>query len=86
MMVAVENAVKHNEVSKSNRLMVDIECNGSILTIKNKLQERKLTKDSTKTGLQNLDERFTKIIGKGINIIKDNHYFILQMPLLKLNQ
>ncbi len=86
MMVAVENAVKHNEVSNSNQLIIDIELSGDILFIKNKLRERKSVKGSNRTGLKNLDERFEKTLGKGISISKEEGYFTLQMPLLKLSK
>jgi len=86
MMVALENAVKHNEVSRSSTLVVDIDISESLIKIKNKLQERKTYRESTKTGLKNLDERFSKLLGNGINVLISEGYFILEMPLLKLNK
>lgn len=86
MMVALENAVKHNEVSKSNILVVDIDISDSLIKIKNKLQERKTYRVSTKTGLKNLDERFSKLLGNGIKVLTSEGYFVVEMPLLKLNK
>lgn len=86
MMVALENAVKHNEVSRSSNLTVDIEISDSLIRIKNLLQERKSYRESTKTGLKNLDERFSKLLGSGINVLVSEGYFVLEMPLLKLNK
>jgi sensor histidine kinase YesM len=85
MMVAIENAVKHNEISKKNNLVLYIACNKDWLTITNKITTRKQNKESTKTGLKNLNERFFKIVGKGIITTSENGIFTLQLPLLKLN-
>jgi sensor histidine kinase YesM len=84
MMVAIENAVKHNEISTKNRLVLHIVCNQDQLTITNKVTARKLNKESTKTGLNNLNERFNKIVGKGIEITHIDGVFTLQLPLLRL--
>ncbi len=86
MMVALENAVKHNEVSGSSALVVNVDISESRIKISNKLKERKTYRESTKTGLKNLDERFVKLLGKGISVLTAEGYFILEMPLLKLDK
>lgn len=86
MMVALENAVKHNEVSTNNSLVVDIDISENHIKIRNKIQERKTYRESTKTGLKNLDERFSKLLGNGINVLSSGGYFTLEMPLLKRNK
>ena len=84
MMVAIENAVKHNEISKVNKFVLDISIHDDVLIFRNKLQKRKTTRDSTKTGLKNLDERFTKLLGRNIMVRKEKDYFTLGLPLLRL--
>ncbi|HNR05944.1 MAG TPA: histidine kinase [Saprospiraceae bacterium] len=85
MMIAVENAVKHNELSKTSRLVLDIDCREDELIISNKMRVRKQGYPSTSTGLRNLDERFDKLLGKSIRSFREGGRFILCMPLLKLN-
>lgn len=85
MMVAVENAVKHNAISKSHRLVVNIEQRDNGIVITNKISRRKPARESTKTGLKNLDERFRRILGKGIEVISESGIFTLQLPLLRLD-
>lgn len=85
MMIAVENAVKHNELSITSRLVLDIDCTGDELVISNTMRGRKTSLPSTRTGLKNLDERFDKILGKSIQSLQEGGRFILRMPLLKLN-
>ena len=85
LMVAVENAVKHNEVSRSNHLVLDVRFSDESIVVHNKKIKRKLDRPSTKIGLQNLNDRFQKIIGKGISLTQSEEFFTLQMPLLKLS-
>ncbi len=85
IMTAVENAVKHNEVSLENPLELDIELSNDSLIITNKINIRKSVRESSKIGLKNLAERYKIITGKEINHIADKGYFILHLPMLKLN-
>lgn len=86
MMVAVENAVKHNEVSSSHKLLVDIEHSDDRIDIVNRVFAKRNARESTGMGLKNLDERFTKTLGQSISIIRDNGMFRLRLPILKLNK
>jgi sensor histidine kinase YesM len=86
MMVAMENAVKHNEVSKKNQLLLHLEMEDHQLCFFNKISPRKAMKISTRTGLDNLNERFFKLTGKEIRIEKNESFFRLYLPLLKLSR
>jgi LytS/YehU family sensor histidine kinase len=84
LMVAVENAVKHNEISGSNHLIVDLEQSNETITISNRISKRNSARESTGTGLKNLNERFLNTLGKGIDVINSDGYFKLQLPVLNL--
>lgn len=85
IMTAVENAVKHNEVSNENPLELSIILKDDSLVIKNKINIKKSVRESSKIGLVNLKERFKIITGKEIYYGADTGYFILNLPMLKLN-
>jgi len=85
IMTAVENAVKHNEVTEENPLELDIELSNDSLIITNKINIKKSVRESSKIGLKNLAERYKIITGKEINYVSDKGYFILHLPMLKLN-
>lgn len=85
IMTAVENAVKHNEVSEENPLELDIELINDSLIIMNKVNAKKSVRESSKIGLKNLAERFKIITGKDISYSFDKGSFILNLPMLKLN-
>lgn len=86
MMVALENAVKHNEVSKSSPLIVDVLQDADNILISNLISVRKIARESTQVGLKNLNDRFEKTLGLSIEIDKENNRFTLRLPLLKLQQ
>ncbi len=58
LQVLVENAIKHNMVSRTNPLQIDILNEGDILKVKNNLQKREEPmSDSTHTGQSNICEK-----------------------------
>lgn len=83
--IALENVVKHNELSKSAPLEVDIAMQEAGLTIRNKIVMKKTLYHSTKIGLNNLKERFRITVGKEVSVSDGGAYFELILPLLKLS-
>jgi len=85
IMVAIENVVKHNEMSEKHRMTLRIKQDEDSLVISNVIKLKKQVTNSTKTGLKNLNERFEKLVGRSILINDSEGIFRLQLPLLKLN-
>lgn len=85
LMVAVENAVKHNEVSASEKLVLRIRIEENKIILVNRQVPRKVKYTSTRIGLRNLNDRFLRTVGKPIIFQDNKEFFILEMPLLKLN-
>jgi sensor histidine kinase YesM len=83
--MAFENAVKHNEISEQYPLNISVNVNGEYLTIENSLRQKTVTKSSPGIGLQNLDDRFRMLTGKGIMTEKNENQFIIRMPLIQVN-
>jgi LytS/YehU family sensor histidine kinase len=79
----IENALKHNIVSVMNPLTIRVEVKGSHLTIINNIQALLTEEASPKTGLHNLNERMKIQTGQPIVIDKNQHYFKVQLTLLK---
>lgn len=82
--IAVENAVKHNELSTSTPLMVNIELKDNSIYVSNIINPKTSAQFSSKVGLKNLDERFKLIVGEGISAIAEEGRFVLGLPMLKL--
>jgi LytS/YehU family sensor histidine kinase len=84
--VALENAVKHNELSEQFPLNVDIGLENEALTISNKIRAKRNLQHSSGIGLKNLNERFRIITGKTIGVLKSDNAFHVELPLIPLNK
>jgi hypothetical protein len=83
--VALENAVKHNEVSEQHPLLVDIDLKHDCLLITNKIRAKRNLQHSSKIGLKNLDERFRLLTGKNISSgHTGENEFQVALPLVRL--
>jgi hypothetical protein len=80
--VALENAVKHNEISMQVPLRINMTVNEEALIIQNRLQPKRSLQPSSGIGLKNLDERFFIITGKRITVENDGKHFTVRMPLM----
>lgn len=79
----LENAVKHNEVSKRKPLTITIQTtNNPSLVVRNTIQEKITEEDGTGIGLTNLSKQFRLLLGKEINISKENNEFRVEVPLI----
>ena len=83
----VENAIKHNEISKANRLKIIIAITDDYeLIVENNIQLKNVLETSSKTGLKNLAGRYEYLTGKKVVITKNNNYFRVNLPLILLNE
>jgi sensor histidine kinase YesM len=83
--VALENAVKHNEISELFPLQVDIDLQNDHLIISNKIRIKRNLQHSSKIGLKNLDERFRLVTGMNIRSGKtDSLTFQVELPLIPM--
>ena len=83
--IAVENAVKHNEISQTKPLLVKVRQFEHWLSITNEKVKKKRLLHSSKIGLKNLDERCKIVVGTGIKINNTERLFEIQLPMLKLH-
>jgi sensor histidine kinase YesM len=82
--VALENAVKHNEVSEQFPLTFDLMVTDNCLVIRNKIREKRSIQHSSGIGLKNLNERFRILTGRGISAGKEDSDFVIRLPLTPL--
>lgn len=80
----IENAIKHNEISKEKPLNINIlTTDNEMLAIWNNIQEKITEEEGTGIGLTNLSKQFQLIIGKDISISNQNNQFRVEVPLIK---
>lgn len=85
LQMLVENAIKHNVVSKSKPLHIDIYIeNGKSVIVRNNLQRKESLEKSTKTGLENIKKRYGILGGGEIDIITSASNYMVAVPLIDL--
>ncbi len=81
LQIVVENALKHNVLSKENPLNLYLLTDGTSLVVKNSFHAR-ISRNSTGVGQRNLLERY-RLLGKALPefYLEDGHY-VARLPLL----
>ncbi|MFC5269739.1 two-component regulator propeller domain-containing protein [Adhaeribacter terreus] len=83
LQLLVENAIKHNVVSRSKPLLVQIFTEaGAYLVVRNNLQKKKMPESSTGIGLANIVKRYTILTRKPVQVIENAMVFEVKIPLI----
>jgi LytS/YehU family sensor histidine kinase len=82
LQTVVENAIKHNEFSAENPLMIKLSLNGEYLKVSNNKKPKPYLVDSTSTGLRNLSSRYMLVCNKNIVIENKEDRFLVKLPLI----
>lgn len=86
LQMLIENAIKHNVVSKKKPLHIDIHVNGNnTIVVENNLQLRSSVEHSTRIGLHNISKRYLLVSGKDVEIENNEMSFKVTIPLISLN-
>lgn len=83
LQLLVENVVKHNALSKSKPLVIDIFTTaGNRLVINNNLQRRTVKAPSNKVGLDNIRMKYELLKQDGFQVLEDDKNFTVVLPLI----
>jgi len=83
LQMLVENAVKHNVLSKNKPLTIDIFTTpGNKLVVSNNLQLRTIKVPSNKIGLDNIRAKYELLNYSGFQVLKDQKTFSVVLPLI----
>lgn len=86
LQLLVENAVKHNIVSISQPLVIDIfTTEGNQLIVNNNLQCKLSKAVSTRIGLENIKMKYQLLHKQGFQVIEDEKNFTVALPLIFTN-
>ena len=83
LQLLLENAIKHNVISRTKPLVIDIKIDNDRLIVENIIQLKTTKLPSTKLGLENIKKRYTLISKKDIEVKNCDGRFIVSLPLLK---
>jgi len=83
LQLLMENAIKHNAVSKEALLTVKLYAQDEYLVIKNNINTKTNSETGTGMGLQNIINRYAMLTDKKVIVQKTNEYFTVSLPILK---
>ena len=86
LQLLLENAVKHNVVSTSKPLVINIFEKDGYLHIENNINPKEAFGKSTKVGLRNIADRYGLLTNKNVMIENNNKTFRVSLPLLTKTQ
>jgi len=82
LQLLIENAVKHNIVSKKKPLTISIQALDKLLIVKNNLQRKDIKEYSSKLGLKNIQSRYGFLSAGEVEVIETDSEFIVKVPLI----
>ncbi len=82
--MVLENAIKHNVVTATKPLKIEVSQNGDRLIIENNLQLRKV-KDSTGIGLKNIVSRYKMLSSEEPSFYQKDSSYFAELPLLEVH-
>lgn len=84
LQMLLENAIKHNEVSREYPLQVSVYVSsGKYLVIENSVKPKTGKEPSTGVGLDNIRNRYLYLTGEGISVKNENGKFMVSLPLFE---
>jgi two-component system, LytTR family, sensor kinase len=81
LQLLLENALKHNAISKEKPLKISISLKGDNIIISNNIQKKNILNDSTQIGLSNLKDRTKILLGREPEISNENNIFTVKLPI-----
>ena len=83
LQLLVENAIKHNVVSKDRPLTLRLSMDAhGYITVENNVQKKNILEQSTKTGLQNMINRYALLTSKRVEVLQTAELFSVKIPTL----
>ena len=81
--ILVENAIKHNVVSKAKPLTLRLSMDKhAYITVENNVQKKNILEKSTQTGLQNMINRYALLTSQKVEVLHTDDIFSVKIPPL----
>jgi len=86
LQMLIENAIKHNVVSRNKPLQIYVHTNGKdTILVSNILQQKQTVEHSTGIGLQNIIKRYQLVSNRNVIIDNAAGNFTVALPLINMN-
>jgi two-component system, LytTR family, sensor kinase len=84
LQLLIENAIKHNVISRKESLYLSIATEGDYLIVSNTLHEKQDKEPSTNIGLKNIESRYAFLTNNKMEVLKTTDRFTVKLPLLQV--
>lgn len=84
LQVVLENAIKHNIISDTKPLEIEVHSKDNHLVVKNIIQPKISMVNSTGLGLKNLEKRYAMICSEKPLFLVEKDYYIAKLPLINI--
>ncbi len=84
LQLLVENALKHNVVSRAQPLTVQVYIEDDDLVVRNNLQRKTESEGGTRVGLANIRKRYEMLTDRPVRIAEENNWFTVRLPIIPL--
>ena len=79
----IENAIKHNEISKKHPLTIHVRKEGDFILVENNVQVKELAAERKNgIGLDNIRARYRFLTDREVSIVKNLKHFKVYLPIL----
>lgn len=82
LQMLVENALKHNEISKMYPLSISVFLDNNFIVVRNNLQLKTNQNDSTGIGLSNIKSRYQFLSSEPVSVSENDGFFTVKIPLI----
>jgi ligand-binding sensor domain-containing protein len=82
LQLLVENAIKHNVISRSKPLTISITEEDGFILVKNNIQPKLTKEPSTGIGLENIRNRYHILFNKEIEVVSGEIDFVIKLPIV----
>lgn len=82
LQLLLENAVKHNQIMPSRKLIISIVEKDGSLVVTNNLQRKEVLKQSLGFGLQNIRDRYSLLTSQAVEISETETEFLVAIPII----
>jgi len=82
LQILLENAIKHNAISATNKLQITIDVKDGLLIVSNNKNQKITPAEGYKIGLQNIAQRYALLTDRPIQIVDNESVFEVKLPVL----
>lgn len=83
LQILIENAVKHNVISKLSPLVIRIQTEGTTISVTNNIQRKKQVETSNRQGLESLRSLYHYLSPQALEVNETETHFTVTLPLIE---